>query len=343
MNTFSEKIKKYRLDNNLTQADLAEKLHVSRQAISKWETGSSYPNYDILKDISEMLNTTVDELLSKEEIVKETVTGKRKNTRNLLILSIISSIALIIGIISMVIAACKHEDVEFAVEENDFIGIVIEKENYNLSEHTYETARPTLDDLSKGTYAGIYKVDDFAGISAIRSDELFVASSKDETMFRTTFNIKGTLGDMLNIVHIYQNKETKELIYKDDSFRGAAGVQFSVLNNNKNYVFDLKFTYNKNASSTIIKEYNAEFKLIKEIEVDYNNLEVVDSNGLRIPRVDKYYEYKPTLECLYVVVEDQFEEKLDKRVVWREEMNTTRMLFYSDDYILDSFISFKID
>ena len=78
MTKFSELIKKYREENNLTQQEFAEKLHVSRQAVSKWETGSSYPNYEILKDIALLLNTTVDNLLSKEEIVKETINVKSK-------------------------------------------------------------------------------------------------------------------------------------------------------------------------------------------------------------------------------------------------------------------------
>ena len=332
MNTFGEKIKKYRQDNNLTQADLANKLHVSRQAISKWETGSSYPNYDILKDIAEMLNTTV--------------TVKRKNNRNvlhLLILSIASTLAIIIGIVAIVIAANKKDDAEVVIEDNKFIGIVIGKENFIPSELKYEVTRPTLADLSKGSYAGIYSPFDWCGLSAIRSDQLFVSGSNDETTFRTTFNINGTLGDMLNIVRIYQDKETEELIYEDDRFNGVTGVNFEVLNNNKKYVFELKFTYNKNSKSTTIKEYNDEFKLIKETEVDYNNLNDYDSTGLGIKIVDKYFEYKPTNECLYVVIEDQFEEKLDKRVVWREEMNTSKMLYYSDDYILGNFIRFKID
>ena len=50
MNYFKEKIKKYRKDNNLTQEDLAKQLNVSRQAVSKWETGSSYPNIELLND-----------------------------------------------------------------------------------------------------------------------------------------------------------------------------------------------------------------------------------------------------------------------------------------------------
>lgn len=51
----------------LTQQQLAEKLNVSFQAISKWENGTSYPNIEILPDLAIMLEVSVDEILSGSE------------------------------------------------------------------------------------------------------------------------------------------------------------------------------------------------------------------------------------------------------------------------------------
>ena len=48
----SEKIIKIREENNLTQDEMAEKIFVTRQAISKWERGISYPSLDVLRLIS---------------------------------------------------------------------------------------------------------------------------------------------------------------------------------------------------------------------------------------------------------------------------------------------------
>lgn len=50
-----------------TQQQLAQKLNVSFQAISKWENGTTYPNIEILKDLAIVLNVTVDEILSGSE------------------------------------------------------------------------------------------------------------------------------------------------------------------------------------------------------------------------------------------------------------------------------------
>ena len=54
----------------MTQQQLADKLNVSFQAISKWENGTAYPNIEILKDLATVLDVSVDEILSGSE--KET-------------------------------------------------------------------------------------------------------------------------------------------------------------------------------------------------------------------------------------------------------------------------------
>ena len=61
--TIAEKIKQLRKDNNMTQEDLAEKLNVSRQTISKWETDTAVPDAFNIVAISKLFNITTDELL----------------------------------------------------------------------------------------------------------------------------------------------------------------------------------------------------------------------------------------------------------------------------------------
>ena len=77
---FGEKIQKLRNQNKWTQEQLAEKLYVSRTAVSKWESGKGYPNIDSLKDIAKLFNKTIDELLSSEEIID---IAKKENTSNI--------------------------------------------------------------------------------------------------------------------------------------------------------------------------------------------------------------------------------------------------------------------
>lgn len=53
-----------RKENNLTQKEVAEKLNVSFQSISKWETGNSLPNIETLHELSILYNINIDEILT---------------------------------------------------------------------------------------------------------------------------------------------------------------------------------------------------------------------------------------------------------------------------------------
>jgi len=65
----SENIKRIRKENNLSQEQLAEKLGVSRQAVSKWESGQSYPEMDKVLTICNLFGYNMDELMN--ENIKE--------------------------------------------------------------------------------------------------------------------------------------------------------------------------------------------------------------------------------------------------------------------------------
>ena len=85
--TFGEKLKKLRTDNNMTQDELAEKVYVTRTAISKWETDRGYPNIESLKAIAKFFSVTLDELLSSEEVLtiaEEDHKRKEKHFRDLI-------------------------------------------------------------------------------------------------------------------------------------------------------------------------------------------------------------------------------------------------------------------
>lgn len=64
----SEKILALRKANDLTQEQLAEKLDVSRQSISKWESGQAIPELDKIVALSAIFNVKTDDLLKPSEI-----------------------------------------------------------------------------------------------------------------------------------------------------------------------------------------------------------------------------------------------------------------------------------
>ncbi len=56
-------LKNIRIKNNLTQDEIAEKLFVTRQAVSRWENGDSTPNIETLKQISTAFDVSINTLL----------------------------------------------------------------------------------------------------------------------------------------------------------------------------------------------------------------------------------------------------------------------------------------
>lgn len=76
---FNEKLQQLRKEKELTQEQLAEKLFVSRTAISKWESGKGYPNIDSLKSISKFFSVSIDDLLSSEELISLAKSENRTN------------------------------------------------------------------------------------------------------------------------------------------------------------------------------------------------------------------------------------------------------------------------
>lgn len=65
--TVSEKIYTLRTRLGLSQEELAEKLGVSRQSVSKWETGQSVPDLEKIIKLSDLFGVSVDELVRAEE------------------------------------------------------------------------------------------------------------------------------------------------------------------------------------------------------------------------------------------------------------------------------------
>ena len=78
---FHEKLQHLRRQHDLTQEQLAEKLFVSRTAVSKWESGRGYPNLDSLKSLSKLFEISLDDLLSGDELLAAAETENRANLR----------------------------------------------------------------------------------------------------------------------------------------------------------------------------------------------------------------------------------------------------------------------
>lgn len=70
---FSERLKIEREKRGWSQTELADKIHVSRQSVSKWETGKNYPSIEIIIELSDLFDITIDEMLRSDNKLTEQV------------------------------------------------------------------------------------------------------------------------------------------------------------------------------------------------------------------------------------------------------------------------------
>ena len=67
MNVVSDSIKKLRKEKGMTQDELAEKLNVTRQAVSNWEMGKTQPDVDTLTRLAEIFDVSVERIIYGKE------------------------------------------------------------------------------------------------------------------------------------------------------------------------------------------------------------------------------------------------------------------------------------
>lgn len=78
---FNEKLQKLRKENHLSQEALADALEVSRQAVSKWESGQTYPEMDKLISMCKIFKCTLDDL-TNDDVEIDASLKQKKNAQN---------------------------------------------------------------------------------------------------------------------------------------------------------------------------------------------------------------------------------------------------------------------
>lgn len=111
----SDYIKKYRKENNLTQSELAEKLYVTKQTISKWENDKGLPDVYLYPTLSELLNISIDELMGKDT-TKESKIIKSKKIYLIIPITLIMIILIILSVVFLPKIIIKYSTINEAEE-----------------------------------------------------------------------------------------------------------------------------------------------------------------------------------------------------------------------------------
>ena len=80
--SFGQRLSRLRKEKGLTQEDIANKITISPQAVSKWENDVSSPDIDYLTSLADILGVSVDELLGRKESVKASAEPQNETTEN---------------------------------------------------------------------------------------------------------------------------------------------------------------------------------------------------------------------------------------------------------------------
>lgn len=116
----ADNLKRIRKENNLSQEQLAEKLNVTRQAVSKWESGISYPEMDKVMQICQLFNLNINELVH-EDLSKITEKKKEKDNLSKVIDSFFNYITKVVNLFS----SLKFKDVIKCLFEQVVIIIIL--------------------------------------------------------------------------------------------------------------------------------------------------------------------------------------------------------------------------
>ena len=76
---FHKKLQQLRREKGLTQEEAAQRLFVSRAAVSKWESGRGYPNIDSLKAIAQLYDVSIDDFLTGREVLAVAEVEKKEH------------------------------------------------------------------------------------------------------------------------------------------------------------------------------------------------------------------------------------------------------------------------
>lgn len=126
---FGDQIKQLRAEKHLSQEEFADKLHVTRQAVSNWENNRNLPDLALLIDIAKVFDVSLDSLILgdkqmtklEEKLIKDT-DANRKAKFNM-VTAIVGGILMLAGLACFIIKALSVEyvDARGILHENFFL------------------------------------------------------------------------------------------------------------------------------------------------------------------------------------------------------------------------------
>lgn len=269
------KIKQYRIDKGLSQNDLAERLYVTRQAVSKWELGKAIPDIETIKKLTEIFECNIEDLMELDNVnyaINDNIVKLNQVNRlqkiMIMVMATIMVILLVLAITFPIVIMSKDatgnalprgvvgvylevngdgkmdiSELHDKREDNAYISLNTKLNYYEFNTHNIELFT-TIDGTSDNNS------DDY-------NNEKFVDGHKWIDVFCTfTFQVKEGELPLVDIWElIYDNGELRNRYAGFVYFRGSTDMIGQIINdkvNNKGTYFYIKLVKNTEQATTVI-------------------------------------------------------------------------------------------
>lgn len=235
MSKINENIKRIRLEKGLTQQEVADQLFVTRQAVSRWENGSTLPDINTIEKLSKIYDCTINDIVDSESVTNLTIQEaiKNKKTKKIVLTSIIVSLsALLFSFMGLflyykvkgptIISPINQEDARVShLDDNKIIfttrfqSVSINTSNFLFIYDTYDNLIPfsdlKLDDLVELTYEN-----NLTSTTITKVKKLYSYTTDNFLGIIITSNNKKY--DTLNELHTSYDKEGVRYISSDRDY-----------------------------------------------------------------------------------------------------------------------------
>ena len=310
INKIGSFIKQLREEQGMTQEQLAEKIPISREGVSKWERAKNFPDINTIKKLSEIFDVSIDELLCgernpKENIALELYSQRNKIKRNLKLLIIL----LVIIIISFFTYYFINQYKSIKVYTISGIG-----ENYIVNDGlivlTNEKLFFYIGNISNNDIDNKLKIDKIElYYNSVESKNLIYESDSNNISFydyngyNEYWNFDNNIEKTKFYILIYYNGtyEQINLILKKDYindnliFKKEKNIENNHLNNPNYFLNISEKTLQK------FKKVNDNYVYTFEDKKSQENIEIIYNNASKVFNLSIFDIKKSTLEKIFII------------------------------------------
>lgn len=351
---FGKFISALRKEKGLTQIDLAEKIHVSDKAVSRWENGKNYPDIEILESLGSELGVSVNELIACKRIETpgqaEVETAKayyeEKNRSRRLknkIIALVCVLSVIILVIFLPTSTTLHLD---GTREYQSLTYRIVKWNRFLNDENSYTKtsvyfmtniQKDIEQLWRKEKINIYHKDLY--FEDIKASSVNIGAEMPQIVYMN-HDIVAFYGTCGLIVYDYQNKTLQNRISQAFLSRLGFNLRYAVTDADNGKIFILSREDLEDDAHPI--EFDIESNMIRRIDElpfieNYGNKEETDNNT-RVKYVKQgylisHYCYSYDGKTAFLIADPNWDMATLKLVIEQNGNKTEYELFKCDNLI----------